>query len=105
MLKYLILLLLAFVSSLLFTPAVRAVAGKLGALDLPGGRKVHDHPIPRLGGFSIFVTFYGILIVVSQIDFFFFPSDFLEEINFPWLVVASFIMLGIGSVDDFRRIS
>jgi UDP-GlcNAc:undecaprenyl-phosphate GlcNAc-1-phosphate transferase len=95
----------AFVLSLLFTPAVRAVARKLGALDLPGGRKVHDHPIPRLGGFSIFVAFYVILIIVSQIDFFFFPSDFLEEINFPWLVVASFIMLGIGAVDDFRRVS
>ena len=104
MLKYLILLLLAFVSSLLFTPVVRSGARKLGALDLPGGRKVHDHPIPRLGGFSIFVTFNLILIVASQIDFFFFPSDFLSEINFLWLIVASSIMLGIGAVDDLRRI-
>ncbi len=104
MLKYLILLLLAFVSSLLFTPAVRAVARKLGALDLPGGRKVHNRPIPRLGGFSIFVTFNLILIIASQIDFFFFPSDFLWEINFLWLIVASSIMLGIGAVDDLRRI-
>jgi len=104
MLKYLILLLLAFVSSLLFTPVVRSVARKLGALDLPGGRKVHDHPIPRLGGFSIFVTFNLILIIASQIDFFFFPSDFLREINFLWLMVASSIMLGVGAVDDFRRV-
>src|SRR4030042_4033227 len=104
MLKYLILLLLAFVSSLLFTPVVKAFARKFGALDLPGGRKVHDRPIPRLGGFSIFVTFNLILIIASQIDFFFFPSDFLSAINFLWLIVASSIMLGIGAVDDLRRI-
>jgi UDP-GlcNAc:undecaprenyl-phosphate GlcNAc-1-phosphate transferase len=104
MLKYLILFLLAFVSSLLFTPVVRTVARKLGALDLPGGRKVHDHPIPRLGGFSIFVTFDLILVISSQIDFFFFPSEFLWGINFLWLIVASSIMLGIGAVDDLRRI-
>lgn len=104
MLKYLILFLLASVSSLLFTPVVRSVARKCGALDLPGGRKVHEKPIPRLGGFSIFVTFNLILIVASQIDFFFFPSDFLKEMNFLWLTVASFIMLGVGAVDDFRRV-
>jgi len=104
MLKYLILFLLAFACSLLFTPVVEAVARKLGALDLPGGRKVHDHPIPRLGGFSIFVTFNLILVIASQIDFFFFPTDFLKEINFLWLTVASVIMLGVGAVDDFRRI-
>ncbi len=104
MLKYLLLFLLAFLSSLLFTPLVRSVARKLGALDIPGRRKVHNKPIPRLGGFSIFVTFNLILIMVSEIDFFFFPSNFLEDINFLWLSLASFIMLGTGAVDDFRRI-
>jgi UDP-GlcNAc:undecaprenyl-phosphate GlcNAc-1-phosphate transferase len=104
MLKYLILFLLAFASSLLFTPVVRSVARKLGALDPPGGRKIHDHPIPRLGGLSIFVTFNLILVIVSQIEFFFFPSNFLADIKFAWLAVASTIILGLGAVDDFRRI-
>jgi UDP-GlcNAc:undecaprenyl-phosphate GlcNAc-1-phosphate transferase len=104
MLKYLILFLIASVLSLLLTPLVKSVARKLGALDLPGGRKVHDHPIPRLGGFSIFVTFHLILIIASRINFFFFPSNFLKQINFLWLIIASSIMLGIGVVDDFRRI-
>jgi UDP-GlcNAc:undecaprenyl-phosphate GlcNAc-1-phosphate transferase len=105
MLKYLILFLLAFVFSLSFTPVVKCWARKLGALDLPGGRKVHDKPVPRLGGFSIFVIFNLVLIITSQIDFFFFPSDFLSEVNFLWLIIASSIMVGIGVVDDLRRIS
>ena len=95
---------MALIWALLFTPVVRSFARRFGALDLPGGRKVHDKPIPRLGGFSIFVTFNLILIVVSQIEFFFFPSNFLVTIKFVWLVIASAIILGLGAVDDFRRI-
>ena len=104
MLKYLVLFLMALIWALLFTPVVRSFARRFGALDLPGGRKVHEKPIPRLGGLSIFVIFHVILIIASQIDFFFFPSNFLKEINFLWLMVASSIILGVGCVDDFRRI-
>jgi UDP-GlcNAc:undecaprenyl-phosphate GlcNAc-1-phosphate transferase len=104
MLKYLILFLLASIVSFLITPVVRSVAKKLGAFDLPGERKVHDKPIPRLGGFSIFVTFNLILIISSQIDFFFFPPGFLKEISFPWLLIASIIIFGTGATDDLRRI-
>jgi len=104
MLKYLILFLLAFIFSLLFTPLVRSVARKVGVFDLPSERKVHDKPIPRLGGLSIFVTFNLILLVTSYIDLFFFPYRFLGKIDFGWLIVASTIVLGLGTVDDFRRI-
>jgi len=76
---------------------------RIKALDLPGVRKVHSRPIPRLGGFSIFIAFHLVLCVSSQIGFFHFPSGFLREINFGWLFVASAIVLGLGAVDDFRR--
>jgi UDP-GlcNAc:undecaprenyl-phosphate GlcNAc-1-phosphate transferase len=104
MLKYLILFLLASILSFLITPAVRSVAKKLGAFDLPGERKVHYKPIARLGGLAIYVTFNLILIITSRVDLFFFPVDFLEKINFPWLLVASTIIFSIGAVDDVRRI-
>jgi UDP-GlcNAc:undecaprenyl-phosphate GlcNAc-1-phosphate transferase len=104
MLKYLILFLITSAFSFIFTPVMRSVSKRLGAFDLPGERKVHDQPIPRLGGFSIFITFNLILIITSQIDFFFFPIDFLKTINYGWLFVASAIILGLGAVDDFRKI-
>jgi UDP-GlcNAc:undecaprenyl-phosphate GlcNAc-1-phosphate transferase len=104
MLKYLILFLITSAFSFIFTPVIRSVSRRLGVFDLPGGRKVHDQPIPRLGGFSIFVTFNLILIITSQIDFFFFPIDFFKTINYGWLFVASAIILGLGAVDDFRKI-
>jgi len=103
MLKYLILFLIASVCSLLLTPLVRSVSRKVGALDLPGERKIRDQPTPRLGGLSIFISFNLILLIASQIGFFHFPQNFLQEIKFGWLLVASAIVLGLGAVDDFRR--
>jgi UDP-GlcNAc:undecaprenyl-phosphate GlcNAc-1-phosphate transferase len=103
MLKYLTLFCIASALSFLLTPLVRSAARWLGAIDLPGGRKVHDRPIPRLGGLSIFIAFNLVLVVSSRFDFFYFPVDFLKEINFGWLFVASAIVLGLGAVDDFRR--
>jgi UDP-GlcNAc:undecaprenyl-phosphate GlcNAc-1-phosphate transferase len=103
MLKYLILFLIASVCSLLITPLVRSISRRVGALDLPGERKIHDQPIPRLGGLSIFIVFNLVLFVTSQIGFFYFPQNFLQEIRFWWLLVASAIVLGLGALDDFRR--
>ena len=39
------------------TPAVIRLAGWLGAIDLPGGRKTHQEPIPRIGGLAVFLGF------------------------------------------------
>jgi hypothetical protein len=44
------------------------------------------------------------LSFTSQIEFFFFPSNFLADIKFAWLVFASTILLGLGVVDDIRRV-
>ena len=44
--------------SFAFTPPAKALAKKIGAIDMPGeSRRVNDHPIPRLGGLAIFLGF------------------------------------------------
>jgi UDP-GlcNAc:undecaprenyl-phosphate GlcNAc-1-phosphate transferase len=83
---------------------VRSVSKRLGAFDLPDERKIHEQPITRLGGFSIFITFNFILLISSQFEFFHFPIDFLKKINFWWLFLASAVVLGLGTYDDFRKI-
>ena len=35
------------------TPAVSRLAVLVGAIDMPGERKIHQHPIPRLGGLAV----------------------------------------------------
>ena len=39
--------------ALLITPAVRRVALLCGAVDVPDERKIHLHPVPRLGGLAV----------------------------------------------------
>ena len=104
MLKYIIIFIVALVCSFILTPLVRSVARRFGAIDLPGGRKIHTRPIPRLGGFSIFIAFHLVLLVSPQFAFFHFPPDFLRGIRFGWIFLASTIILGLGSIDDFKRL-
>src|SRR6478672_230623 len=35
------------------TPLVARLAVRVGAIDIPDARKVHDRPIPRLGGLAV----------------------------------------------------
>ena len=44
--------------ALVSTPVVRSLAVRVGAVDVPkDGRRMHDHPIPRMGGLAIFFGF------------------------------------------------
>lgn len=50
----------AAVLSLALTPLTKRLALKVGAVDLPGERKVHAHPIPRLGGVAVVAAFAAV---------------------------------------------
>jgi UDP-GlcNAc:undecaprenyl-phosphate GlcNAc-1-phosphate transferase len=48
----------ALLISFIATPVVKSLAQKVGAVDVPkDGRRMHDHPIPRMGGLAIFLGF------------------------------------------------
>ena len=48
--------LIALVASLMLTAPVRALALRVGMVDLPGPRKVHLSPIPLLGGLAMYAA-------------------------------------------------
>ena len=59
---------LAFVFSLaisfLMTPPVKNFAERVGAIDVPKDeRRIHNHPIPRMGGLAIFIGFMCSLLI------------------------------------------
>ena len=45
---------IALFASLMLTVPVRALALRVGMVDLPGPRKVHVQPIPLLGGLAMY---------------------------------------------------
>lgn len=73
------------VLSLMLTPLVIRLANFIGAIDHPDERKVHSHPIPRLGGVAIFTSFLASLVI-----FFFFDPTRTSSL---WVVSHQGIML------------
>lgn len=61
-------LVVAGVVSFLATPVVRMLAHKMGAIDVPkDARRMHDHPIPRMGGLAIFFGFLLTVLLFAQL--------------------------------------
>ena len=56
----------ALVIGLVVTPIVRTLAHRLELLDMPGGRKVHQIPVPRLGGVAMIIAF-GVAISAEMV--------------------------------------
>ena len=66
-----VLLALALAAAVSFasTPLVKALSVKVGAVDVPkDGRRMHDHPIPRMGGLAIFFGFVAAMLLMVPLD-------------------------------------
>ncbi len=68
MLKYALLGATAVMLGLLLTPVVRWLALRLGAVDEPGGRRIHGGRIPRLGGLAVFAAFVTTMAIGYAFD-------------------------------------
>ena len=80
----------ALVLSYFMTPPVKEFAERIGAMDVPrDDRRVHDHPIPRMGGLAIVVGF--VLAVLFCV-----PPD--EKIY--GILIGSLIIAFMGGLDD-----
>ena len=60
---------LAGVVSFATTPLVKMLSVKMGAVDVPkDNRRMHDHPIPRMGGLAIFLGFVFSVLLLLPLD-------------------------------------
>jgi len=88
----------AFLLSLFFTLLVKAVAKKQNIVDLPAARKIHQKPIPLLGGLAIFLAFS-----LSTIIFWY--LGYIEDIKISGFYIIAILIGGIilmigGFLDD-----
>lgn len=97
--------------SLLLTPAARWVAGKVGAVDQPGSRKVHSRPIARFGGPAIALS----LAIATGFGFYLYPeafellvSDHPDAMMNPWqagwISLSLLLVLVLGLWDDIKTL-
>lgn len=83
-------LLVAALVALITTPVVRSLAVRMGAVDVPkDGRRMHDHPIPRMGGLAIFFGFILSVLIFQTLT----PS-------LRGMLLGSVIIVVLGILDD-----
>lgn len=90
---------IAFILGLFIVPLVISFSEKQGLLDKPNERKIHSHPIPRLGGISIWIC--TILSFVALIILSYYPYRSLLS----GLLLGSSLMFLLGLVDDIYGLS
>lgn len=89
---------------LISTPLVNKVGLKTGLFDPPGGRKVHQHPMVRLGGVSIFFgVVVALLTVWSLGGFGVLPPD--KEYEVWGVTIGGIAFFLIGLADDVFSLS
>ncbi|HJT19702.1 MAG TPA: MraY family glycosyltransferase [Nitrospira sp.] len=83
----------SFMTSLLvcmaLIPPLRIVAERWRIIDLPGERKVHEHPVPRIGGIAFALAAYGSILWWA-------PKDRITLS----VLFGSLIILAFGVWDD-----
>ncbi|MDY7108208.1 MAG: MraY family glycosyltransferase [Planctomycetota bacterium] len=96
--SYAHVLVVAFVVTLLFTPLVRRLALAGGVVDRPDARrKMHDYPVPYLGGLAVFIG----LIVAIAVSYFSGDDYTTEYAGVPLAVVVGMVAITFtGLADD-----
>ncbi len=80
----------AFLISFAATPLVKKFAEKVGAIDVPkDARRVHDHPIPRMGGLAIFLGFLISVVLFVKID-----------TKLQGVLLGAVVIVIVGIIDD-----
>jgi len=90
--RWLYVFILGFLATYLCVPIAEALAHKFGILDFPEKRKIHNSPVPRLGGPALF---YGFLVAVLR------NLRFSRELV--GILIGAFLVFSSGLIDDVRR--
>ena len=100
---YVVLFLAALFLTYILTVALIKLAPKIGAVDKPGGRKIHRVPVPKLGGLAIFIAFaitVGLAVLFNPTV----ANEFLSQKTFA-IFIGLLVMLLLGIYDDLFKLS
>ncbi len=101
--SFVALFLIAMCASSVLTPLLRRFCERYGLVDEPrDDRRVHDKPIPRLGGVAIFLS-----VVIALSSLLFVHNLLTETLHFQTRKIVAFLICGtivllLGAYDDVR---
>jgi len=91
MTPYLLMAASALVLTLSGTPVMRLVALRFGVIDQPAARKLHQNPVPLLGGAAIYIAFIVVLFLFGD-------RRYIHEVI--GIFIGASLMSLMGIVDD-----
>jgi len=92
----------AVVLALVATPLVIRLARRVGAVDRPGVRTVHERPTPRIGGVAIFGAAMAMIGAVLFLDNAIGAAFRLRALELATLLCAATFIFLIGLADDLK---
>lgn len=91
---YIVIFAVSFAISLIATPFSMWFAKKVGAIDKPKARGMHNEPLPRMGGIAIVLGF-----MIAVLVFMPFMRD-LNSRQYLGILIGATIIVILGMVDD-----
>jgi UDP-GlcNAc:undecaprenyl-phosphate GlcNAc-1-phosphate transferase len=91
--RWLFLLVFSFLLAFVLTLVFRRIATKFKILDHPEKRKIHETPIPLLGGLAIYISY----VVTIFLNFSFSPE-------LKGVILGGTVILLVGLIDDVKKL-
>jgi len=106
--SYISLMTFAFLCALVvvyvLTPGIIRLGFRLGFVDQPDERRIHDTPTPRIGGLGVWIGFIFTVYLLSCSGIF--PVSLAEESHWTYAVFLTTLpLLVVGLIDDRWEIS
>jgi len=93
---YLFIFITALISTAILTLIVKKIAVRFKVMDVPTERKIHQRPIPLLGGAAIFIVYFGLLFLFAG----HFLSGNLHLSHLVGFFIGALIIIIGGVLDD-----
>jgi len=92
---------ITFISTIFFIKILIKYSSRIGLVDKPGYRKIHDREIPTIGGLAIVLSFIPVIIIYTIFNWHVYSVDlFLVSILFSTLIIFL-----TGLIDDIKGLS
>jgi len=92
--RWLFLLVFSFLLAFFLTLVIRRIATKLKILDYPEERKIHEQPIPLLGGLAVYIAYVAAIFL-----------NFSFSTELKGIILGGTVILVVGLVDDIKELS
>src|SRR5258708_8454023 len=102
--SYVAAFVVALVVAALLTPIMRHIGLRFGAVSRPGGRPVHQHSIPRVGGIGIAIGFAAPLALLFIVNGTVAAAMRESSRLLLGLLIGGVAMVLLGVADDTRGV-